>query len=494
MARIPLIGGTYQARSIIANAQRAINYYPEINPKDAPVPVTHYQRPGLIRKAEGPAGTVRALYRASNGNGYCVIGQGVYSISAAWALTQIGTLDTILTTPVSMIDNGTTMLIADGSTLGYQVVLATNAFSTIADSTFTGAVRADYIDTFLVWNTPNTQFFGSTLSASTSAGAITFDPTYFASKVGYPDNLQTLIVNKNELLLFGALKSEIWFDAGNTNFPFAKLPGAYIEHGIAAPYSVASADISVFWLAQDLQGIGMVLRQRGYETKTISTPPIARAIQRMAAAGTIADAIGFTFQVENHIFYVLTFPTGNETWVWDEASDLWHQWAWTDANGALNRHRANCFAFINGTLTCGDWENGRLYALDTETYTDDGGPISFVRGFPHISSATGPRGTPIDTGGSRMQFKSFIADIECGLAPKDALGNPAEITLRWSLDRGRTYGQGVLMPAGSPGEYLTWPTWRQAGISRDMVFEISHSIAGPAALNGAWVDADLLAS
>jgi len=30
------------------------------------------------------------------------------------------------------------------------------------------------------------------------------------------------------------------------------------------------------------------------------------------------------------------------------------------------------------------------------------------------------------------------------------------------------------------------------GVARDRVFEISHSIAGPAALNGAWIDAEVL--
>jgi len=47
MARLILIGGSYVARSIIANVQRCVNLYPEHNPKDAPVPVTLYQRPGF---------------------------------------------------------------------------------------------------------------------------------------------------------------------------------------------------------------------------------------------------------------------------------------------------------------------------------------------------------------------------------------------------------------------------------------------------------------
>ncbi len=49
--RVPLISGAYEARSIIANAQRCINLYQEKNQEDSPVPVTHYLTPGLILMA-----------------------------------------------------------------------------------------------------------------------------------------------------------------------------------------------------------------------------------------------------------------------------------------------------------------------------------------------------------------------------------------------------------------------------------------------------------
>ncbi len=57
MARLPLLGGAYTARSVIANAQKCINLYPEKNQSDSPVPLTHYQRPGFDPIQVGP-GTV----------------------------------------------------------------------------------------------------------------------------------------------------------------------------------------------------------------------------------------------------------------------------------------------------------------------------------------------------------------------------------------------------------------------------------------------------
>jgi hypothetical protein len=249
MARLDLYGGSYEARSVIANAQRCINYFPEVNRKDSPVPFTYYQRPGLrklVRDATNRA-PVRGLYRASNGNGYCVIGQKVYSISSGWVLTHIGTLATAGTTPVSFIDNGIEIWLVDGSVNGYSIILATNVFSVVVDATgtFTGATRVDYIDTFMIWNVPGTNQFGSTLSNSLS-----FNALYVAAKTAFPDPLVVPIINRHEIILLGQLKSEIWYDAGNAQFPFALLPGAYIEHGCGAPYSPATADIELFWLSR----------------------------------------------------------------------------------------------------------------------------------------------------------------------------------------------------------------------------------------------------
>src|SRR6267154_1473586 len=500
MARLALIGGAYSARSLIANCQRAINYYPETNTKDGPVPTTHYQRPGLLPKATGVASPVRCLYQASNGNGYAAIGANVYFVQANWALTLLGTITANRSNLCSMIDNGNQILLVDGSPNGWTISLATNAFAQIVDPTgsFAGADRVDTIDTFTIWNKPGTRQFGNTLSNQISP----FDALQFGAKANYPDLLQTLLVRRHEIVLLGSLTGEIWYDVGSPLYPFAELPGSVIEHGIAAKYSVAGSDISVFWLGQDLQGKGLVFRLRGYETKVISNYAIAYAIRKMKAAGDISDAIGYVYQQDGHVFYVLHFPTGNQTWVYDDSIGdpmlAWHQECWTDADGGLNRHRGNCFAVINGVNAVGDWENGTIYEMSPVTYTDTVAgaayPISFIRSFPHIVAGSDEKTMQEAlANGKRMQFTNFIADLECGNGALDVNGAPTPVVLRWSVDRGKTFGQGVPLTSGAPGEWLTQPKWSPVGVGRDTIFELSHSIAGEAALNGAWVDGKVLA-
>ena len=521
MARLPLIGGAYSARWVGANAQRAINLYPENNPKGiSPVPMTHYQRPGLVplgtQNVAGdfnndfnndfnvvvnnvPVGIGRGIYTASNGAGYCVIGQGVYSISSSWGLTLLGTLLITSTSMVSMIDNGTTLVLVDGTAYGYTIVLVTNVFAVYTDSTgtFTGSTRVDIIDGFIIGNLVGTNIFFSTLNNS-----ITIDPTYVAAKNNYPGNIVTLGVSRRQILLLGNFKSEIWYDAGNPLFPFAELPGASIEHGCTAAYSWATEDINAYWLGQDLQGAGIVFKQTGYNTVRISNHALENAILTMIKTVGIGDAIGYTYQQGGHVFYVLNFPAGNQTWVYDasigDPNLAWHQRCWTDGNGNLNRDRVQAAANLYGLNVGQDWQYGTLYMLDRDTYTDTvqgvTGNISCIRTFPHILAGARPDGQLQEAEGKRIKFNNFVADIEVGDVPLDGTSSPGQVFLRVSLDRGKSFGEAVPMSLGTPGQYLTEPKWQVLGIGRDVVFELSYSAVGSVALNGAWVDVHVLNS
>jgi hypothetical protein len=62
------------------------------------------------------------------------------------------------------------------------------------------------------------------------------------------------------------------------------------------------------------------------------------------------------------------------------------------------------------------------------------------------------------------------------------------ISLRWSDDRGHSYGNPVTQAIGAVGEYRTSLQWQRLAYARDRVFELSWSVAMPTALQGCWVD------
>lgn len=470
--RVPLTGGSYSAESLIANAQRCVNLYPEVNPEanQSIVPVTLYPTPGLTSLGDAPSGTgYRCLYTASNGVPYAVVGEYVYSISQYWDFTLVGQI-AAGTTPVSMADNGQNVVIVDGTPTGYTFELLNPAtFTTITDPAFYGATRADYIDTYLLFNRPGTRQFYFTLSQS-----ISFDSLDIAAKIGYPDNIATLIVMHREIWLLGVYTTEIWYNSGAQDITFERMPGTFIEHGCCAPYSIAKYDLSTYWLSQNLEGQAIVIKGNSYAANRISNHAMEAEISNYS---TITDAIGFTYQRNGHAFYVLVFPTADKTWVYDEATNQWHEWLWTDEEGFFHRTRVNCMTNAYGKNIAGDWENGTLYFVDPNTYNDVGDPIVRVRGFPHIMDD-----------GKRIMYRNFIADMQVGEIPEHLIDNPPMVSLRWSDTRGASWGSPIEQSLGSTGQFLTSVQFNRLGMARDRVFELSWSADMKTALNGAFID------
>lgn len=493
MPRIPLLGGAYQARSVLANCQACINLFPETNPQSsqAPVPVTHYPTPGLrtLVTPDYPA-AVRCLYRATNNEGFCVIGAKVFFINTNWSLTYLGDIAQG-STPVIMTDNAIDIMLVDGTINGYVINLTTHAFSQINDPAFYGSTGVDYLDTFGLFNRPNTNQFYCTLSNSVS-----FDALDIAAKTGGADFIQRVIAKTSEAWLVGLFTTEVWGLVGGPDFPFARVPSTVMDHGCVAPYSCSKADVSVFMLSQDAQGQCIVMQSKGYKWERISTYALENEFQTYSK---VSDAIGYTYQQGGHLFYVLVFPQADKTWVYDVSTQQWHQWAWVDKNGKLHRHRSNCYAFIYGQNVVGDFANGKLYALDPQKYTDDGQPIVRVRTFPHL----------LDDG-KRVTYNRFMADIDAGnillhmtedidvsdfnwdfnsdFGASPPFREVPQLTLRWSDDRGHSWGNPVNMPMGSTGQYAYMPRWSPLGMARDRVFELSTSVAAPFALNGAFIE------
>ena len=481
MPAVALKGGFYVARSIIANAQRCANLYPEKNPEDSEQPFTMYLTPGLTQLGVAPnLAAWRGLFLASNGTLYGVCGGIVYAINNAFVFNPLGNI-TALTTPVGMRDNGQVLVIVDGSANGWAVNLSNDAFGQITDPNFLGSTTIDYQDTFFLLHQPGTNVFYCSLSNCTyaqltSSGA--FDPTYVAAKTGTPDNISGLIMMNRNIWLYGTQRdTEVWYNAGNAAFPFAIASGVYIEHGCIAPYSIAKHDLITFWLSADKDGQCTVFKGTNYAAQRISTGAIAAQLSTYA---TVTDAIGMTYKQQDHIFYLLTFPTANKTWVFDVSENLWHERFWLDNNGGENRHRANCIAYAGpgygGAVVVGDWQNGALYNFDLNNYTDAGNPIVRRRGFPHFVAD-----------GKRVSYPAFRADMETG-----EWNPPATLTvyLRWSDDRGRSWGNPIAQqsPAGISAGSLFQPKWSQLGMARDRVFELFWSDAVPTALQGAWLD------
>lgn len=511
---IPLTSGAYSSQSRIASAQRCLNLYPEKNPDNIkpPMPFTHYPRPGLKLLSSPPlAGRARCLYCSTKGNQgglingspkgdlFAVIDQTVYFINTDWTWSVVGMLVSPGNTPVSMADNGQSILAVDGTPQGYEIPLDTRLMVQVADPNFTGADRVDFLDSFITFNVPNTSQWGSTLS-----GEVSFNPLYVGVKTAWPDNIICVITNEREALILGPKKGEVWFNAGAVPFPFQILPNIIIEQGCSAKYSPAKIDTNICWLSESPEGDRMVMRMNSQNVaERISTHAIEVEWRKYPR---VDDAIGAVYQIAGHEFYKITFPTADKTWGVDLATGQWHEDAWIDTNGILHRARNTFCAFAYGKNVALDWATGNLYQLDPDTYTDEatfqgGGnaPIAWIRSFPHVENellqvshsavtADVETGSRIGTGEVDGTFASpWSSGFSSGFGPLTQIAVP-NVVMRYSKDGGRRFSNNRPKTLTSSGHYRSMMRWRGMGIARDMVYEFSSTVEMCGALNGAYVE------
>ena len=537
------VGTSYEAPSIYQDAQECINFFAEIDPQKQPGErgvVALYPTPGLVLKTQLAVAEVRGLHTMSGEQILIAVsGSNVYSISTSMVATLIGTLASA-SGQVSISDNittnnGLTAYIVDGGNR-YTWIAATNTFAVVSssDGPWQGANVTDQVDNYFLYNEPGTQNWAcSDLGLASSSLAL------YGTADGSSDLLVSLIVDRRQVYLLGETTTEVWTDIGNviagiTTFPFQRVPGTSSQSGIDARFSLARFADSFVCVAKDNRGNGTIEMMQGYTWVRIST----HAVEQSLIDKRTSDAIAYSYQIEGHEMYVVTFPSVNLTWVYDLSTKSWHKWL-AFANGVFGRHRSNCGAFFADNYIVGDYENGKLYSIQNNVYTEDGATIRRLRRAPHLVAdfqrqyfdelqiqfqpGVGLGVTPgydsegiitelanVPPAGPSYQliaefnweylatesgdeitteagdgFESLVtfaytgpdtagAEIVTEQYPATP-GYDPQAMLRWSSDGGSTWSSEHWTSIGKVGEYNNRAIWRRLGWGRDRIFEVSIS-------------------
>lgn len=505
--KTPILGSSYVARSINAADNRMVNLFPEVIPEGGKEPGFLNRAPGLLLQRSVGTGPIRALW-AHQTNGadfYVVSGTEVYKMTSLTA-TPVKIGDVADGGPVSIADNGTQLFFAcNGPSYIYNE--STNEFKQITDPDFPGAATVGYLDGYFVFNEPNSQRIWVTALLDGSS----IDPLDFASAEGSPDGLVAINVDHREAWLFGTDSVEVWYDVGGTDFPLQRIQGAFNEIGCVAAFSIAKLDNSLFWLGTDARGQGIIYKANGYNGQRVSTHAVEYAI---AQYGNISDALAYTYQQEGHGFYVLTFPSANATWVYDAATQAWHERAGL-VNGQFTRHRSNCQCNFGGETVVGDFENGNIYTFDLDVYSDNGQAQKWLRSWRALPTGqnnlkrTAHHSLQLDAE-TGVGLSSLTTDqniflitendnriiTESGeriVAGVEQIPTPApQAMLRWSDDGGHTWSSEHWTSMGRIGEYGHRTIWRRLGMTlklRDRVYEVSGTDPVKIAIVGAELQA-----
>jgi hypothetical protein len=471
----PILGSSYVARSINAADNRMVNLFPEVTPDGGKTNGFLNRAPGLNFQQTIGTGPIRGLWaHQTNGQDFYVAsGTEFYKVNALTGTpTKLG--DISGTGQVSIADNGTQLFIACNPN-SYIYNEVTNTFQQITDPDFPGAVTVGYLDGYFVFNEPDSQRMWVTALLN----GLDVSPLDFASAEGSPDGIVALCVDHREVWVFGTDSVEVWYDAGLQDFPLQRIQGAFNEIGCVAAFSVAKLDNGLFWLGTDARGQGIVYRANGYTGTRVSTHAIEYAIQ---SYGNISDAIAYTYQQDGHAFYVLTFPSANTTWVYDVATQAWHERAgWS--NGSFTRHRSNCQCNFQGNTVVGDYENGNIYTLDLNVYADNGGVQKWLRSWRALPTGTNNL--------KRSAQHSLQLDCESGVGLNNGQGSDPQVMLRWSDDGGHTWSNEHWANMGKIGQFFRRVFWRRLGMTlklRDRVYEVSGTDPVKIAIMGAQLD------
>ena len=473
------IGPTYNSRSGDIGLDRCINLYPEQEPSSTK-PRALLNTPGLTVVTAGST-PIRGMHYIAGGPLFTVVGS---NLCITTSLTPISgaTLSTS-SGRVSIIDNGppatsggNQLLICDG-TYAYIYNVVTQTFT--SNVLGYAADMAVYIQGFFVANSKTLPYISEAFQVSNMNNGLTWQQTgqCFAN----PDGLLALQACNQLLYLFGTNTVEVWYNTGAGNSPFAPVQGVLIEQGLSAQWSTAKdRDGILYGLFGGNAGTVYASSINGYTPTRISNPALE---YQWAQYSTVVDAYGYCYSMEGHDFYVLTFPTGNATWVYDKTTQMWHERSASFSASmpvSTVRHVGDCYEYAvrspyyDGIHYLAD-HTGNLCTMSNTVFTDNGGSITRLRVTPHITN-------------DRKNI--FINKLEISMQQTSSANSSLvpSCNLQWSKDQGNTWSSQYAQNMGAVSSYQNRAIWRPLGRSRDRVFAWSTSSPYQVVVTGAEID------
>jgi hypothetical protein len=460
------LGGSYTPQSILSDAERLVNWYPEkAESPNSKTPGALYPTPGFSKWCTTGTGIGGRALATMNGRTLGVMGNTIGEVFAAQTFSNYGTVnqDANLAQIAFNGPIGNQALIVSGGSAN-TLNLTTNVVTPVGSPPWTLSTMCGMLDGYgIIFDTTTGRIWVSHVNDMTL-----WDPTQFAARSAAPDTWKAMVVNPPDIWLIGSLSGDVWYDAGSFPFPFAPRQGINFKYGIIAPFSLVATGYAQLWLSQSLDGSGIVVRTRGYAPQRVSTYAVETAIANYASTSTIADAEGLVYQDQGHTFYVLQFPTANATWVYDLELNEWHERGYWDTAAMQYdawKPRVHTFAFGTTHLTA-DRGTNTISQMSIMNATElDGSAIRRLRRAP------GPFAEHRDIPVRRLEYY-----LETGTSLQSGQGSNAVVMHRTSDDGGRTWVHQANKLIGLVGKYKQKGVrFTRMGVPADRVNELTVS-------------------
>jgi len=193
-----------------------------------------------------------------------------------------------------------------------------------------------------------------------------------------------------------------------------------------------------------------VSKMTGFTLHQVSTHDIDEIISAYTVSN---DAKAYAFKQGGHPFYLITFPSGGQTFVYDDVMKAWCEWQ--DTNGAI--FWGQKFANFQNKLLVSDYRNGNIYQIDPSNFTDNGSNFASEVWSKHIWNDD-----------KYLSIPQLKVDFQQGVGTPTA----PMVDLQVSKDGGNSFTSVGFASIGAVGQYTQRVIWRRLGRARDWVLKL----------------------
>ena len=460
-------GPSYQSRSKPLSSQQTKNWYQQFSEsgKDKYVLMPF---PGLLSLGNA-AGKDRGFHRMAEVL-YQVKGTSLYEIDKLGTHTLRGTIPS--TERCIIADDGINMFVVVPGQKVWKYTTDTNLVTEVTNVNITGALSVDFF---------NNQFIYTFADFSTVSDVGNGAEANGLNRIGeetLPDAMVRDFVFEEIIYRCGVRSIVGWYNSGVGSPPIERLQGRIFNVGLHAPNSIAKTDEAFYWLGDD----NAIYRAQAGSKQRVSTDAISHAIASFAVTD---DAIGFTYTFEGHNFYTITFPSANKTFT---ISEVLSENGWFELSSGTSDGKWQASSVISayGKNYAADNDNGNVYCLDLDTYTNNGEALQRTR----ISSNIDARliGGAI---GDAVTMSSVTISMETGVGLIAGQGDNPRIIVEASFDGGRTFSAGAWPRVGRLGEFVLKVKWDNMRTFYDCMLRISSTDPVNYSVYGATIDLKL---
>jgi hypothetical protein len=442
----PLFGVGQVGKSVSVSAQDRLNVYAEVKPDGEKSNIAIYGTPGL---------DLFTTFGDTPTRGGIELGDYMYHVHRGtfWQVDNAGTktsLGTLNTTSgrVSIVSDGSTIVIVDG-TNAYHYTIAVPAFVTVGSALFSNPIDVDWQDGYYI------AIFQDSDRYQISEDGLTWDALDFSSADSNPDDLVRVKSDHGELVLCGTSTVEFAANTGQADFPFSSLKSSTLQFGLAAPWSLVEFNDSLAGLFRSKQGQVQVMMMRRHSLTPISNPDVDTIINDYA---TVADATALSYMQGGHPFLQVNFPSANASWLFDGLTGIPSR---LESGLSGDRHRAEIRVDYLNKPRVTDYENGNIYTISSDTYSDNGTSIPRQLTSRRIFAA-----------GKYITIHEIELFFEMGVGLITGQGSNPQAMLQASKDGGKTWGNERWVSIGQIGQYRARARWLMWGSARDWVFRL----------------------